>query len=116
MLACRVTDSDRWCRRCGCEGVLRDTVTRMLAHEPFGWRPITRSSRPAATGAPGAGTSGDRTSAVAADPRAELTRGGLSWALSAIVCQYLTVARVAEALGVAWNTANDAVPHDEEPP
>ena len=27
----------------------------------------------------------------------------------AIVCQHLTVARVAEALGVAWNTANDAV-------
>ena len=33
----------------------------------------------------------------------------LRWALSAIVCQHLTVARVAEALGVAWNTANDAV-------
>ena len=27
----------------------------------------------------------------------------------AIVCQHLTVARVAEALGVAWNTANAAV-------
>ena len=30
-------------------------------------------------------------------------------ALAAIVCQHLTVARVAEGLGVAWNTANDAV-------
>jgi transposase len=29
--------------------------------------------------------------------------------LQAIVCQHLTVARVAEGLGVAWNTANDAV-------
>ncbi len=45
----------------------------------------------------------------AAEPRATLSRGGLRWALSAIVCQHLTVARVAEALGVAWNTANDAV-------
>lgn len=27
-----------------------------------------------------------------------------------IVCQHLTVARVAEGLGVSWNTANDAVP------
>jgi len=45
----------------------------------------------------------------AAEPRAKLTRGGLRWALSAIVCQHLTVARVAEGLGVAWNTANDAV-------
>jgi hypothetical protein len=25
------------------------------------------------------------------------------------VCQHLTVARVAEGLGVSWNTANDAV-------
>jgi len=29
--------------------------------------------------------------------------------LEGIVCQHLTVARVAEGLGVAWNTANDAV-------
>lgn len=29
------------CRRCGCEGVPRDTVARRLAHEPFGWRPTT---------------------------------------------------------------------------
>lgn len=33
----------------------------------------------------------------------------MAWALAAIVCQHLTVARVAEGLGVAWNTANDAV-------
>jgi transposase len=34
---------------------------------------------------------------------------GLRWALTALVCQHLTVARIAEALGVSWNTANDAV-------
>ncbi len=45
----------------------------------------------------------------AAEPRAKLSRRGLRWALEAIVCQHLTVARVAEGLGVAWNTANDAV-------
>ena len=45
----------------------------------------------------------------AAEPPAKLTRGGLRWALSAIGCQHLTVARVAEGLAVAWNTANDAV-------
>lgn len=28
-----------WCRRCGCQGVARDTVVRRLAHEPCGWRP-----------------------------------------------------------------------------
>ena len=45
----------------------------------------------------------------AAELRAKLTRSGLRWALTAIVCQHLMVARVAEALGVAWNTANAAV-------
>jgi hypothetical protein len=65
-------------------------------------------ARSAATGAPGAVTWRQDTS-KAAEPRAKLTRGGLRWALTAIVCQHLTVARVAEALGVAWNTAHDAV-------
>ncbi len=45
----------------------------------------------------------------AAEPRAKLSRRGLAWALEGIVVQHLTVARVAEGLGVAWNTANDAV-------
>jgi len=39
VLACRVVEPDgsdaRWCRRCGCEGSVRDTVIRRLAHEPF---------------------------------------------------------------------------------
>ena len=26
----------QWCRRCGCEGLVRDTVIRQLAHEPLG--------------------------------------------------------------------------------
>ncbi|TCM43769.1 hypothetical protein EV648_109392 [Kribbella sp. VKM Ac-2568] len=44
-----------------------------------------------------------------AEPRAKLSRRGLRWALEGIVVQHLTVARVAEGLGVSWNTANDAV-------
>ncbi|MGW1554823.1 hypothetical protein ACWCQX_51540, partial [Streptomyces sp. NPDC002346] len=43
VLACRVVEPgdsiDRWCRRCGLEGMARDTVTRELAHEPLGWCP-----------------------------------------------------------------------------
>ncbi|QMS56372.1 hypothetical protein CIB50_0002422 [Kocuria varians] len=46
---------------------------------------------------------------LAAESRAKLSRRGLRWALEGIVVQHLTVARVAEGLGVAWNTANDAV-------
>jgi hypothetical protein len=45
----------------------------------------------------------------AAEPRAKLSRRALRWALDGIVCQHMTVARVAEGPGVAWNTANDAV-------
>jgi hypothetical protein len=41
--------------------------------------------------------------------RAKLSRRGLRWALEGIVVQHLTVARVAQGLGVSWNTANDAV-------
>ena len=26
VLACRLTEADRWCRRCGCEGSARDTL------------------------------------------------------------------------------------------
>jgi hypothetical protein len=46
---------------------------------------------------------------AAAEPRAKLSRRALRWALEGIVVQHLTVARVAEGLGVAWDTANDAV-------
>lgn len=39
VLACRVIGEDRWCRRCGCQGICRGTVVRRLAHEPCGWPP-----------------------------------------------------------------------------
>ena len=41
VIECRVVDSDddRWCRRCGGEGKVRDTIVRRLAHIPLGWRP-----------------------------------------------------------------------------
>ena len=40
VLACRITGEDRWCRRCGCQGISRGTVVRRLAHEPYGWRTL----------------------------------------------------------------------------
>jgi transposase len=46
---------------------------------------------------------------AAAEPYAKLSRRAVQWALEALVLQHLTVARVAEALDVAWDTANDAV-------
>jgi transposase len=109
VLACRVVEPDRWCRRCGCEGAPRDTVTRRLAHEPLGWRPTTLLVTIRRYRCSECGHVWRQDTSLAAEPRAKLSRRGLRWALEGIVCQHLTVARIAEGLGVGWNTANDAV-------
>ena len=109
VLACRVVEPDQWCRRCGCEGTPRDTVTRQLAHEPFGWRPTTLLLTIRRYRCTGCGHVWRQDTSRAAQPRAKLSRRGLRWALEGIVVAHLTVARVAEGLGVAWDTANDAV-------
>ena len=44
-----------------------------------------------------------------AEPKSKISRRALRWALEALVIGHLTIARVAEALAVRWNTANDAV-------
>ncbi len=108
VLACKVVEPDDWCRRCGAQGAPRDSVTRRLAHEPLGWRPTTllitvRRYRCAC------GHVWRQDTSRAAEPKARLSRRALRWALEAIVVQHLTVARIAEALAVAWSTANDAV-------
>ena len=109
VLACRVLEPDEWCRRCGCQGSPRDTVLRRLAHEPFGWRPTTLLVTVRRYRCTGCGHVWRQDTSKAAEPRARLSRRALRWALEAIVCQHLTVARVAEALAVSWDTANDAV-------
>jgi transposase len=111
VLACRVApkELDRWCRRCGGEGSPRDTVTRLLAHEPFGWRPTTLSVTVRRYRCTDCRHVWRQDTGKAAEPRARLSRRALRWALEAIVCQHLTIARVGEALAVSWNTANDAV-------
>jgi transposase len=109
VLSCRVTEPDQWCRRCGCEGTPRDTVVRRLAHEPLGWRPTTLEVTVRRYRCVGCGHVWRQDTSKAAEPRAKLSRRGLRWALEGIVVQHLTIARVAEGLGVAWDTANDAV-------
>ena len=109
VLACRVVEPDEWCRRCGCEGSPRDTVTRRLAHEPLGWRPTVLLVTIRRYRCTGCGHVWRQDTSQAAEPRAKLSRRGVRWALEGIVLQHLTVARVAEGLAVSWNTANDAV-------
>ncbi len=99
VLTCRVVEPDVWCRRCGCEGVPRDSVTRELAHEPLGWRPTTLIVTIGRRKCTGCGHVWRQDTTAAAEPRAKLTRGGMRWALVGIVVQHLTVARVAEGSG-----------------
>ena len=109
VLACQVVEPDQWCRRCGCEGTPRDTVVRRLAHEPLGWRPTTLEVVVRRYRCSGCGYVWRQDTTAAAEPRATLSRRALRWALEGIVVQHLSVARVAEGLAVAWDTANDAV-------
>jgi transposase len=80
-----------------------------LAHEPLGWRPTTLLVTIRRYRCGDCGHVWRQDTSRAAEPRARLSRRGLRWALEGIVVAHLTVARVAEGLGVAWNTANDAV-------
>lgn len=108
-LACRVVEADRWCHECGCEGIPRDTVVRRLAHEPQGWRPVTLVVRVRRYQCSGCSRVWRQDTRRAAQPRSKLSRGALRWALEALVCQHLTVARIADALDVSWDCANTAV-------
>jgi len=46
----------------------------------------------------------------AADPRAKLSRAAVRWALTGVVVHHLTVARVAQALGVSWKSCQHCCP------
>jgi len=109
VLACRVVDADQRCRRCGDEGAPRDTLVRRLAHDPLGWRPTVLLVTVRRYRCAGCGHVWRQDTSRAAEPRSKLSRSALRWALEGLVVQHLTVARIAEALAVSWNTANTAV-------
>ncbi|MBU5181892.1 ISL3 family transposase, partial [Cutibacterium acnes] len=109
VIECRVAEPDRWCRKCGCEGVARDTVARRLAHEPFGHRPTTLLIRVRRYKCSGCGRVWRQDTSKAAPERAKISRGGLAWGLSGLVLDHLSVSRVAAGLGVSWSAANSAV-------
>lgn len=84
-------------------------MTRQLAHEPLGWRPTTLVVTIARRKCTGCGHVWRQDTSPAGEARAKLSRAGLRWAVEGIVVQHHTVARVAEGLRVAWDTANNAV-------
>lgn len=97
VLACRVVagDGEGWCGRCGCgcgyEGRARDGVVRVLAHEPFGWKPTTLQVTVRRYWCTGCGHVWRQDAIAAAGPRARLSRRALRWALAALVCEQLTI-------------------------
>lgn len=109
VIECQVVERDPWCRKCGAEGVARDTVTRRLAHEPFGHRPTTLLVRVRRYRCDHCARTWRQDLSRAAPPRSKISRGGLAWALTGIVVDHLTVTRVAAGLGVSWHTANTAI-------
>ena len=109
VLAYRITGEDRWCRRCGCQSICRDTLARRPAHEPYGWHPTILHVSVRRYRCPECAHVWRQDMSQAADPRAKLSHSAVRWALTGLVVHHLTVARVAQALGVSWNTANTAV-------
>ena len=109
VLECRLAEEDPWCRACGARSTSRGSISRSLAHEPFGHRPTTLLVRIRRYRCDHCGTDWREDTTAAAAARAKLSRGGIRWALEALVIDHLSIARVASGLGVAWHTANDAV-------
>jgi hypothetical protein len=88
---------------------VRDTVTRRLAHEPFGWRPTALLVTVRRYKCTGCARVWRQDTSKAAPARAKISRRGLWWALTGIVVAHLSMAQVAAGLAVAWDTANAAV-------
>ena len=95
VLECRVVEEDPWCRACGARATSRGTITRRLAHEPFGHRPTTQLVRIRRYRCDHCGNRWREDTTRAAPERAKLSRGGTRWALEALVIDRLTLARIA---------------------
>ena len=93
----------------GAQDEARDTVVRRPAHEPCGWRPTILHVSVRRYRCPEFAHVWRQDMSQAADPRAKLSGAAVCWALTGLVVHHLTVARLSQALGVSWNTANAAV-------
>ena len=109
VLLCTPTTDDNWCHRCGGHGRPRDTVTRKLAHEPFGHRPTTLFIRLRRYKCEICRRVWRHDTDQAAPTRAKISRTGLAWALKALVVDHATISVIAAKLAVSWHTASDAI-------
>ena len=111
LVECRLEalEEDAFCQFCGAQGAPVGTVARHLAHVPFGWRPTHLLVRLRRWRCQGCGRVWRQDASRAAAKRAVLTLAAVEWAMRAIGVEFMSISRVAAALGVSWHTANDAV-------
>ncbi|NLU13868.1 MAG: ISL3 family transposase [Gammaproteobacteria bacterium] len=108
VIECRFTKAAEPCPKCGSAGLSRGTVERHLAHAPYGQRStrlLLRIRRWRCV----CGCFWHEDTSSAAPPRSKLSHGAIRWALAAIVLDDLSVSRIANHLGVAWHTINNAI-------
>lgn len=77
VLECRLAEEDPWCRACGARSTSRGTITRSLAHQPFGHRPTTLLVRIRQYLCDHCGNRWREDTTAAATERAKLSRGGM---------------------------------------
>ena len=92
------------------QGISRDTVIRLLAHEPYGWRPTILHVSVRRYRCPECAHVWRQDMSQAADPRAKLSRAAVRWALTGLVVHHLTVARISQALAVSWKSRQHRCP------
>ena len=109
VLECRVLEDDQWCHRCGQAGVPRGTVTRTIVHTPLGWRPTLLPVGVRRYRCVDCCTIWRQDTSKTAAAREKLSRAAIYWAFKSVVIDRMSTSRVAENLGTAWHTVNDAV-------
>ena len=88
----------------------RDTVVRRLAHEPYGWRPTIVHVSVRRYRCQTCAHVWRQDMSQAAALRAKLSRAAVRWALTGVVVHHVTVARIAQALGVFWKSREHCCP------
>ena len=110
VLACRIAGEDRWCRRCGCQGEARDTVVRRLAHEPYGWRPTILHVSVRRYRCPECAHVWRQGHEPSGRPARQALACGGALGADGLVVHHVTVARIAQALGVSWKSRQHRCP------
>ena len=109
VLRCRPTTPASPCPGCARPGVRHDAVLRRLAHVPYGWKPTLLEVVVPRYRCWPCRRIWRHNITAAAPSKGKLSRDAVMLAVKSIVVDRMSIARVAANLGVAWNTASDAI-------